>query len=306
MNNLPLITIAICTYNRADYLRDTLNDLRNQTALDDRTEIIVINNNSDDHTNKVCNDFDKRNPNIQFRAIKELNQGLSFARNRAVEESEGEAILYIDDDVILPDNFVETLHQYSEAHNTVKAAGGRIQVSFDGEDPDWIPEQLMPMFGHHDLGKKDCKYPASNFPRGGNMFIRKEVFHKYGLYDTSLGRIGKSLLGSEEKAFFDRLKQNGEELMYWSGLFLWHRIGDERLREDFLKKQSVGIGVSERLRVKPSVKRTAGKLSSEVVKLGGSVVLALLQLLNGNRKAAKFLIKFRIWVLFGFLNPEGN
>ena len=306
MNNLPLITIAICTYNRADYLRDTLADLRNQTVLDDRTEIIVINNNSDDHTNKVCDDFDKRNPNIQFRAIKEGNQGLSYARNRAVEESDGDAILYIDDDVILPDNFVETLHQYSATQNTVKASGGKIHVSFDGDDPDWIPKQLMPMFGHHDLGKKDCRYPASNFPRGGNMFIRKEVFQKYGLFDTSLGRIGKSLLGSEEKAFFDRLKQNGEELMYWGDLKLWHRIGDERLSEEYLKKQSIGIGASERLRVKSSVIRTSGKLMSELVKMGGSLVLSSLQLLNGNNKAALFLLKFRIWVLSGFLNPEGN
>jgi glucosyl-dolichyl phosphate glucuronosyltransferase len=80
------------------------------------------------------------------------------------------------------------------------------------------------------------------------MMIRKTVFDAFGYFDTQLGRSGNKLLGSEEKAFFDRIRKNGVQLHYWAGLHLTHRIGNHRLEKEYLKKQSVGIGRSERLR----------------------------------------------------------
>ncbi|MCH8549459.1 MAG: glycosyltransferase [Balneolaceae bacterium] len=298
-----LLTIAICTYNRADYLQDTLSDLGLQSCDFNKFEILVIDNNCTDHTEAIALEFAEGRPDISFRYILEENQGLSHARNRAVKEADSDAVLFIDDDVNLPARIVGVAIEKLSRQPEVLCAGGRIQVAFEDSDPDWIPAELMPMFGLHDLGDKDRRYPSGNFPRGGNMLIRKKVFDRAGLFRTDLGRVGSQLLGSEEKEFFDRARRKGIELHYWADLELWHRIGRVRLTKSYLRDQSVGIGASERLRVQGMPVRTALKFTSELVKFGGSLILAMRYRLEGRKMAAGFLLLFRRWVLRGFLNP---
>ncbi|WP_069129965.1 glycosyltransferase [Rhodohalobacter halophilus] len=298
------ITIAICTYNRASYLRDTLNDLANQTAENSQFEILVIDNNSSDQTQEVCRKFQEANSNLQFRVVKEKKQGLSYARNRAIEEAETDTLLYIDDDVELKSDFVSAAIDYMNRYPEAVCAGGRIFVRFDESEPDWIPDELMPMFGLHDLGDDERFYPKTNFPRGGNMLIKKEVFDTIGQFDTDLGRIGKQLLGSEEKAFFDRAREHGYHLHYWPSMSLHHRIGQKRLTKEYLKNQSIGIGLSENLRLKELPGKKAVKLLSEIVKFTGSIILSIGYLMRGRTKAASFILQFRIWVLRGFLKAD--
>lgn len=304
MHNDPLITIAICTYNRAGYLKDTLDDLTEQNLKPEKFEILVVDNNSKDGTETVCEIFSKTQPGYRFRWVKETKQGLSYARNRAAREAWGSVLLYIDDDVKLPRHFVDTAIEYAKKRPSTMCAGGRIRVTFDDTDPDWIPGELMPMFGLHDLGEYDKLYPASNFPRGGNMVIRKSVFDVFGYFDTHLGRKGNQLLGSEEKHFFEKLRKNGVELHYWANLELTHRIGSNRLDEQYLREQSIGIGRSERMRIAESGLQTAKKFGSELVKFLGSLILAVGYLMRGRTKAAGFMIRFRVWVLQGFLMPD--
>ena len=307
MQSQPRITVAICTYNRAGYLKDTLEDLAGQNTDRDLYEVLVINNNSKDGTATVCEIFSKTNPDVQFCAVTEKNQGLSYARNRAAKEAGSDAVLFIDDDVKLSENFVETAIRYLEKRPSTLCAGGRIFVEFDEEkqEPDWIPNELMPMFGLHDLGDEDKMYPPSDFPRGGNMMIRKTVFDAFGYFDTQLGRSGEILMGSEEKAYFEKIRRNGVELHYWSDLELIHRIGSRRLEKEYLAKQSVGIGNSERVRLQGSYEELLKKFSSELFKLMGSFLLSAWYLIRGKPKAAGFLIQFRFWVLKGFLfKPE--
>lgn len=302
----PQITVAICTYNRAGYLKDTLEDLTEQNIDPREFEILVVNNNSKDGTETVCEIFSKTQPEYNFSYVEESIQGLSFARNRAAREAQAPVLIYIDDDVKLPQDFIETALIYLEKRPSTMCAGGRIFVSFDDTDPDWIPDELMPMFGLHDLGDEDQFYPPSNFPRGGNMMIRKSVFDVFGYFDTHLGRKGTQLLGSEEKQFFEKLRKNGIEMHYWAELELTHRIGSNRLEKEYLEEQSVGIGRSERMRVSEIDFGTVKKLGSELIKFLGSLLLAIGYLAKGKTRAAGFILQFRAWVLKGFLNPDEN
>lgn len=302
----PQITIAICTYNRAGYLNDTLDDLSAQNVSSAVFEILVVNNNSEDGTETVCEIFTKTNPELNFRYLKENKQGLSFARNKAAREAKTPVIIYIDDDVKLPRSFVQTALAYIEKRPSTMCAGGRIWVEFDESDPDWIPDELMPMFAFHDLGEDDRLYPPSKFPIGANMMIRKSIFDAFGYFDTHLGRKGTQLLGSEEKHFFEKLRKNGIELHYWANLELTHRIGPNRLEKEYLEEQSIGIGRSERVRVSEIEFGTINKFGSELIKFLGSFLLAIGYLVKGKTKAAGFILQFRVWVLKGFLNPNGT
>ncbi len=300
MKQKPLITVAICTYNRANYLKDTLKDLAVQSEDPAQFEILVVNNNSPDDTPNVCEWFAESNKGIRFRSVMEKKQGLSHARNRAVEEAAGSFLLFIDDDVHLKKDFVEQAVRSVDLVSGLSCAGGRIFVTFDDSEPDWIPDELMAMFGLHDLGDEMKKYPPDNFPRGGNMLIHKELFSKAGLFDTNLGRTGTVLSGSEEKDFIEKARKSGVEPWYLPQLELWHRIGNRRLDREYLKKQSAGIGYSERLRLSGSFFGTGRKFISELIKLAGSAVLAAGYVWKGKADAARFLMIFRFWVLQGF------
>ena len=94
----PLITVAICSYNRHDYLRDTLMDVNLFKASPQDAEVVVINNNSTDSTAQMLQDFEWTSP-LALRTFNETKQGLSHARNRAVDEAKGQFILFLDDDV---------------------------------------------------------------------------------------------------------------------------------------------------------------------------------------------------------------
>jgi len=298
------LTIAICTFNRAEYLKETLSDLAVQSADNDLFEILIINNNSTDQTENVCRQFDRMHPELNFRWTTETEQGLSAARNRAIKKAGADHILYIDDDVHLPKNFVQRALNCLANLPELKAGGGRIFVTFDETNPDWIPSELMPMFGLHDLGEHYRFYPRDNFPRGGNMLIHKQVVERIGLFDPKLGRSGEIMIGSEEKAFFERARTNGFSLHYLPELLLYHRIGPNRLKRDYLENQSIGIGQSERRRLAGQPLKLAGKLLSELFKLAGSVFLAAGYLAQGKTKAAHFILIFRIWVLKGFLSEK--
>ena len=57
-------SVIVCTYNRSDYLTKVLSALNNQTFEGSRFEIILINNNSTDETEKVCLNFQKNTPEL--------------------------------------------------------------------------------------------------------------------------------------------------------------------------------------------------------------------------------------------------
>src|SRR5437773_636743 len=93
------LTIAICTFNRAESLRRTLRSLAALRVPDYVDwEIVVVNNNCTDHTEDVIAAFSDRLP---IRRELELQSGLSWARNRAVHTAQGNYIVWIDDDVVV-------------------------------------------------------------------------------------------------------------------------------------------------------------------------------------------------------------
>src|ERR1043165_6792989 len=100
MSGTPIkVTVAIPTYNRADFLRQTLAGIAAQQFPRDHFEVLVIDNNSNDHTRAVVAEFAGGRP--APRHIHESQQGLDHARNRAIAEARGEILVFGDDDILL-------------------------------------------------------------------------------------------------------------------------------------------------------------------------------------------------------------
>lgn len=303
MARSPRISIIICTYNRANYLRDTLQSLLKNEADPDWYELLIIDNNSTDNTPAVAHQFIDSSPDHNIRYIKETNQGLSFARNRGIREANNPTLLFLDDDIIASSQFISSWLTFFNQHPDAKCAGGKIEVQFDDPRPEWMSHFLLPLLGHHNLGNSIKTYGRSKYPFGGNMAFRQSIFEEYGFFDTDLGRKGEELKASEEKEFFHRLKNNDIEIYYLPDAVLHHRVNYERLTPDYIKRQAVGLGQSIALQLrKKSLTSKITKGSSELFKLIATLGLFLPYTLTLQWSKAVMLVKFRKWIIEGYLS----
>ena len=86
------LSLIVATYNRSASLINALESVAQQNAPASEWECIVINNNSSDDTPERFAEFAAAHPDLNMRMVTELRQGLSFARNRGIRESEAEYI----------------------------------------------------------------------------------------------------------------------------------------------------------------------------------------------------------------------
>ena len=101
-----VISVVVCTQNRADLLVDLLPTLCEQNLSTAFYEIIVVDNDSTDRTRLVVEDFCRNYDNVRY--CMELQHGLSYARNRGWREAKGEYICYVDDDCKIPTHYLST------------------------------------------------------------------------------------------------------------------------------------------------------------------------------------------------------
>ena len=300
-----MISIIICTYNRQKFILKTLKCLQEQDFPASDFEIIIVNNNSSDNTKAICADFVSQSPGLQINYVEEYNQGLSYARNRGIKEAKGAIITFIDDDAFAVSGFLKSIHGFFSQNSSVLALGGKVKPEFETGKPSWMSPFLMPLVAALDMGENIKEFSGKSFPVGANMSFRSEVFERFGLFNNDLGRKGNNLLGSEEKDFFNRLKKATIKIIYLPEAEVTHIIPPSRITIDYIKRQAIGIGVSERLRVKSAgVFEELKKTADELFKVGATLLLSLYYTFTLQFSKAYMLIKFRFWVLKGFYSSQ--
>lgn len=100
----PLLTVIVPIYNTADYLRQCLDSIQQQTYTN--LQVIMVNDGSTDNSAQIAADFTK---DSRFRLISQANAGVSAARNRALLEAKGDWITFVDSDDYVETNFYESL-----------------------------------------------------------------------------------------------------------------------------------------------------------------------------------------------------
>ena len=110
-----MISVLIPVYNVEKYLHVSINSVLKQTYQD--FEIICVDDASTDSSLQILEYFSKKDDRIKvFR--NPSNKGLGFTRNRAMEEAEGEYILFLDSDDWISSNALEMLVEEAEKNNS--------------------------------------------------------------------------------------------------------------------------------------------------------------------------------------------
>lgn len=228
-------SIVVCTYNRAESLKDTLAALARLEAPPTRPwEVIVVDNNSRDHTRQVVEAMQQTWTRLRY--VFEPAQGLSHARNRGIAEAAGAVILFTDDDVLPePDWLVTTLAGLDKYG--ADACGGYIAPIWETPPPDWLTERFYGFLAVRTDRSDD--YPieaASQAPFGANMAIRKAVFDKVGGFDTRRGRKGTVLASGEDSEMFERILAAGLKVAFLGSSRVHHKVENFRLSKRYFRR----------------------------------------------------------------------
>lgn len=239
----PSISVAICTYNRADRLYLALDALRHQTLAADRFEILVVDNASTDRTPEVCQEFASSLPHLRY--VFEPVQGLSKARNTALQEVKSSYIAFLDDDAIpCPSWLASLLHTFQTVRPEPVCVGGLIRPLWELPKPDWVHPTMESLFTILDGGDQPRWFRPNEFPWGANVAYQRDAVLKIGGFHEKLGRRGKSLLSGEEYLLNATLQSQGGGFYYHPEAAIDHWIPKERIDPNWLVRRNFWQGRS--------------------------------------------------------------
>ena len=287
------LSIVIATYNRSAMLMQTLQSVIEQTLPREEWECVVVNNNSTDSTAADFDAFAARYPDYHLRMVLETNQGLSYARNRGIRESEGEYIAIVDDDERIAPEFVASYVALFDDVPDAVAAGGPIVAEYPTGRPRWMSAFTeRPIANTMYFGEEVREFPRGRVPGGGNMALRRSAVRRYGVFDTSLGYVGESLVGGEESDLFERLQIAEAKYYYVPKAVMYHIIPKEKLTTEYLRRLSYNVGVSQLRRARYYHRKGRVRLN-ECGKWLATLVLAAWYGITLQWRKAKYLIIMR-------------
>ena len=232
-----MTSVIICTYNRSDSLKTTLDSLAQMTVPPDLSwELIVVDNNSNDRTREVVEEF-AATSGLNVRYDFEGRQGKSYALNRGIEGAKGEIIAFTDDDVAVDKFWLFHLTEVFERYGCL-GVGGRVVAVWDAAKPSWLQEEgpyaLASAIVSFDWGEEVCD--AVEPPIGANMAFKKEVFAEHGVFRTDLGKMGNGrMIICEDFDFGRRLLNKKQKVVYTPKAVVYHPVAKERIRKAYFR-----------------------------------------------------------------------
>lgn len=101
----PLVSVLIPVYNKAEFVRETLDSVLAQSY--PNIEIVLVNDGSSDGSFEILQVYESKFPK-KIKLIDSSNQGVSAATNLCINHAKGEYIQFLDADDLLSPNKIES------------------------------------------------------------------------------------------------------------------------------------------------------------------------------------------------------
>jgi len=213
-----MISVVICTFNRAERLRHTLEGLRGMSVASGlEWELMVVDNNSTDNTRAVVEEF-ARTSGLVARYLFEPKQGKSNALNRAIRAAKGDVVAFLDDDVIPAADWLTNVWREFSSDSELGVVSGRVELANPHDLPLMIvtnPNRKLAMSYLDVDGLIGC---------GCSSAFRRSVLTSVGDFDTLLGP-GSKFRAMEDRDYTYRAWKAGNRMLYAPSLLLLHNHG---------------------------------------------------------------------------------
>jgi glycosyltransferase involved in cell wall biosynthesis len=239
------ISVIICTWNRCELLARCLNSLTTlKLPINLQWEIIVINNNSTDSTSEILKTFQEKLP---LKVIFEKRQGHSIARNSGLRNSQGELVLFTDDDVTVDPYWLMNFYRVFLKNPNTDYFGGTIipRIDFPLELHPYLNDPLFDgLLLRRKVNSKNLVIDNEYLPFGANLGFRRS-----GLGDLTfaehLGLKGKEQIRSEETDFINKPRKLNKKGLWVPSAIVYHWMNKTRLSPSYLWRYFVGLGRGE-------------------------------------------------------------
>jgi len=224
------LSVILCTYNRAESLRKTLETFSSLVvppALN--WELLLVDNNSKDHTREVINEFAKAS-RFTVRYVFAKAQGRSHALNAGIAAAQGDLLAFTDDDVLLhPDWLCNMLKAFRDFN--CAAVAGRIIPVWHHQKPSWLEMEEQQVVVHFEFGDETRQLDRP--PMGANSGFRRNLFQKYGTFRPDLGVSSDQRITCEDTEFGFRLLRGGEKIVYCANAIIYHPVDPSRITKNY-------------------------------------------------------------------------
>ena len=122
-----LISIIICTYNRAKYLNKCITSILDQT--NKKWELIIVDDGSDDNTFNIVNNYIQSYSNIRY--VKHKNLKLALSRNVGLLLATGKYITFLDSDDTYKENHIQSRLDFMKKNKQVDLIYGGVDLHED-------------------------------------------------------------------------------------------------------------------------------------------------------------------------------
>ncbi len=133
----PTISVILTTYNAKERLRNALESYRYQSYPNDRFELVIVDDGSEDGTQAW---FENRNWNFPVKYVyNRPNKGRAGARNAGIQAASGDVVLFSDCDMIAESDFIKRHAKFHESSDNVVVCGSFWQSVYSHTYKDFDP-----------------------------------------------------------------------------------------------------------------------------------------------------------------------
>ncbi len=239
-------SIILPTYgSRLGYLEDAVASLQRQDfSLE--YEIIVVNNGPGLGVRLIVENLNKKGMH-RVIYVNEPEAGAAKARHTGVKAAKGEFFVFVDDDILVPVDWLQFLLK-PFSNPKVGCTGGKIDLQFEKQPPDWWAKQFgrgyLSLLDH---GNKTKVLAYPDFVWSCNMAVRKDVFYEVGGFNPDFSGDPSKLwfTGDNECGLEMKIYEAGHKIIYEPEARIDHRIPASRLTPKYFYDRNYIEGIMD-------------------------------------------------------------
>jgi succinoglycan biosynthesis protein ExoM len=227
------ISVCICTYKREQFLKRLLNELGHQEAAGLFTySIVVVDNDQQRSAESAVLAFADSSA-ISVKYCVEPRQSISLARNKAVENAQGDYIAFIDDDQFPTNRWLLTLLIACREYRA-DGALGPVKPYFTEEPPNWVIRGKF--------------YERPSYPTGFVIDWRKgrtgNVLLKAAVINSCVQPFRPAFRTGEDQDFFRRMIEKGHAFVWCDEAVAYEVVPKIRWNRCFMLKRALLRGAN--------------------------------------------------------------